>query len=264
MKVLYQFLMPCLVFFSLPSKAQQLSQDEPIDPTAGTQISVHIPSPERETRQVWNTIRDIQFFNQHGYRVNLPKAQLIDSLVQYSQNGHLEEQHYRELETLMKSQIFNPQDYQKGYALTQHRLPFLRQLVAELDTTKFQWPFRKFPEYHIYLTLYGPGGSYDPDQGTITLYTTTNGQFKLYDDPANTIIHEIVHIGIETSIIQQYQVPHPLKERLVDTFVIRHFGDRLPQYRPQNFGDPAIDQQLTHKCDFQNLHQIVETFLAKK
>ena len=227
-------------------------------------ISVHIPTPEQEAQQVWNTIRDINFFDQHGYTINLPQGPLIDTLLQRARQGQLSDTHFNQLSAFMENTVFRKEDYEKGHSKTQARLPQLNKMIAQIDTTNYHWPFKRFPHYQVYLTLYGPGGSYNPDAGTIILYTTTKGQFKQYDDPANTLIHEIVHIGIENAIIQRYQVPHPLKERLVDTFVIKHFGQQLPEYRRQNMGDPNIDPLLTQKSDFQNLHQIVETFLAKK
>ena len=46
----------------------------------------------------------------------------------------------------------------------------------------------------INLTLYGPGGSYNPQEGSIILMITKEGTFKQSLDPAETIVHEIVHI----------------------------------------------------------------------
>jgi len=72
-----------------------------------------------------------------------------------------------------------------------------------------------------------------------------------YDNPANTIIHEIVHMGIEKSIIQKYNLSHGLKERIVDTIVYVLFGEFLPEYKVQNMGDTKIDKFLKKEGGFQ-------------
>ena len=112
--------------------------------------------------------------------------------------------------------------------------------------------------YEVIFTLYGSGGSYDPQTGLITLFTTKEGKFKKYQNPANTIIHEIVHIGMEHSLVQKYNLAHGLKERIVDTFVFLMFGELLPEYTIQNMGDPGIDEHLRNKEDLKALNTILE------
>ena len=74
-----------------------------------------------------------------------------------------------------------------------------------------------------------------------------------YEQPANTIIHEIVHLGVETSLVQRYQLSHPMKERLVDTIVYLLFNDLLPQYKVQNMGETRLDQYLSTPEDLVDL-----------
>lgn len=120
------------------------------------------------------------------------------------------------------------------------------------------------PTYRVLLTLYGPGGSYDPEIGQILLYTTPQGSFKQYKNPANTIIHEITHIGMEQSIVQAFQLSHPMKERVVDQFVQLNFGKKLPQYRIQNMGETRIDAYLKNKKSLRNLDQHLQVLLKNK
>lgn len=115
----------------------------------------------------------------------------------------------------------------------------------------------------ISIPLYGPGGSYNADNGSITLLTNQRGGFRQYANPLYTLIHEVVHMGIEDSIVQRFAVPHGLKERIVDTFVSIHFADELPDYRIQQMGNPAIDAELTDSEALERLHQIVEEFQAQ-
>ena len=120
-----------------------------------------------------------------------------------------------------------------------------------------------FDKYKVLFTLYGTGGSYDPDEGTITLLTNKEGGFMKYKNPAYTIIHEITHMGMEYSIIRKYNLSHGLKERIVDTFVYLMFQEKLPEYKIQNMGDKNIDRNLNKRKDIESLDTIVSEFVNK-
>ncbi|MEL6132505.1 MAG: hypothetical protein AAFR59_03980, partial [Bacteroidota bacterium] len=106
----------------------------------------------------------------------------------------------------------------------------------------------------------GTGGSYDPDKGVVTLWTDTSGVFMKYEEPAYTIIHEIVHMGIEYSIVQKYDLSHELKERIVDTFVYLMFKENLPEYTIQDMGNTQIDRYLGKPEDIGSLDAIAAKF----
>ena len=138
-------------------------------------------------------------------------------------------------------------------------MSLINSFITKIDSEKknWDWEFNTFDRYKIIFTLYGTGGSYDPDQGTITLLTTKDGRFMNYENPANTIIHEIVHMGMEYSIVQKYKLSHGNKERIVDTFVYLMFKDQLSDYSIQNMGDPKIDSYLDSKQKINTLNAIV-------
>jgi len=131
--------------------------------------------------------------------------------------------------------------------------------ISIMDTFK-DWGFKTFNSYTVQLTLYGPGGSYDNTTGQITLFTTQNGKFKGYESPANTLIHEIFHIGIEEAVVEKYNLTHQQKERLVDLFVKIWFGEVLPEYRLQSFGDSRLDKWFSSRKDFINLPERIKQF----
>lgn len=227
-------------------------------------LQIQIPTVEMETDYVWRTLQDIPFFEQNNYNVSLPQYGLIDTLKQKARTNSLTDTDYEALATLMQDSVYQRSDYEQGYEKVAAELASLNQMVQELTTTSYNWPFTTFEVYPVTLTLYGPGGSYNPGEGSILLYTTTDGRFKQYENPANTIIHEIVHIGIESSIVGQYNVPHTLKERIVDQFVLLSFGDYLPEYRVQNMGENRPDRHLQSKDDLLELTAIVERMLAEE
>lgn len=224
-------------------------------------VQVNIPTVEAETEYVWRTIIDTQFFEDNNYQVSLPGGELIESLKQKAKTNSLSDTDYGNLKTFMVKEIYNPSDYQKGYQNIKSKLALINTMIQEVGALKLNWAFREFETYQVNLTLYGPGGSYNPDEGSLLIYTTLDGRFKQYDNAAHTLIHEIVHIGIEKSIILKYEVPHPLKERIVDTFVSLHFQEHLPDYKIQNMGDTRTDPYLKKKDDLKNLDEIVARIL---
>lgn len=226
-------------------------------------IRIVVPTAVEEADQVWSTISDITFFEQQGYSLNLPKGKLIDTLITKSKSGDLRPADHAALKKFMSQEIYSLADYEKGARLIEGQKGLLHDLLTGLESDHFSWGFKEFVVYEVRLTLYGSGGSYDPDTGTIVVLTTVNGGFKQYSNPVNTLMHEIVHIGLEHPIMEKYKVPHGLKERIVDRFVDLSFGAHLPEYRIQDMGDARIDAQLRSKKDLENLDQIVAQFLRE-
>ena len=224
-------------------------------------INIHIPTALEETDYVWRTIQDIHFFEKNNYVIQLPEGSLIDQLKFRAKTGNLSSSDYEELKLFVRDSIYKESDYQNGYNKIKTRLTLILAMIDEVTHSDFGWNFKEFDKYDIHLTLYGPGGSYNPDNGSILIFTTPQGEFKNYEDPANTIIHEIVHIGIEESIITEYNVPHPLKERLVDTFVFLYFAEDLPDYKIQDMGETRSDPYLRSKNNLKELDEIVSRIL---
>jgi hypothetical protein len=224
-------------------------------------INVAIPTPESESRYIWQNIRDIKFFDANGYSLALPQAELTAKLLANSRSNSLNTSDLDSLQALMKKAIYNRANYLSGYNKIIEAMPTIEKALQILSKSGWGWSFREFTQYQINLTLYGPGGSYNPDNGSILLLTTPDGRFKGYSNPANTIIHEMVHIGIDSSIVRRYNLPHPNKEHIVDLFVQTFFGEFLPDYRIQSFGDKRIDKYLTSKEDFANLPKSIEKYL---
>ncbi|GEM_PF-704879 len=227
-------------------------------------VVVTIPSAAQEADYIWQTIRDISFFEEHGYEVNLPEGELISTLKQKARSGQLSDADQVALTELMVDEVYRKKDYLPGFKHIEAQLKSLNLLIDSLHAMDFAWDFKVYEEYRVNLSLYGPGGSYDPYEGSILLCTTSNGDFKGYKNPTNTIIHEIVHIGIEESIVLQYQVPHTMKERIVDTFVSLHFKEFLPEYRIQDMGEYRTDSYLDTVEDIVELDSIVQDILKEE
>lgn len=227
-------------------------------------VVANIPTADSESEYIWRTIQNIKFFEEENYHVSLPEDSLIKDLKVKSKLGKLTNEDYKRLKAVIQDSIYNKADYQKGYEKIENELELINRMIDEISQSNFNWNFKEFNTYQVNLTLYGPGGSYNPDEGSILIFTTTQGQFKNYDNPVNTIIHEITHIGIEEAIINKYNVPHTLKERIVDTFVFLNFNEYLPDYRIQDMGEKRTDQYLKTKEDLKDLNRFVETIMDEK
>ncbi len=227
-------------------------------------FKVNIPGPELEAERVWRHIRDIEFFEQYNYTLSLPEGSLIEALKVKSRKKQLSDSDFEALSAFMRDSIYQIEDYQKGYQKIILQASKVDQMLQVLAAQDYQWGFKVYPIYQINLTLYGPGGSFDPSLGAIEIFTTTDGQFKGYSDPVNTLIHEVVHLGIQASIIDEYEVPHPMKERIVDKMVDTFFQDQLPNYRVQEMGENRIDRYLKTQKDFQQLDKWVVDILKNE
>lgn len=225
-------------------------------------ISISIPTINQEATSIWKTINDIEFFEKNGYNINLPKSELIDNLIIKSKNKTFSNLDYASIHELIEIEIYNKKDYLLALKKVQEQEQLVNSIILQLDSLRkfWDWDFKMYENYNVVFTLYGSGGSYDQATGTVTLFATKEGTFKMQSNPANTIIHEIVHIGIENSIVQRYKLPHWLKERIVDKIVFILFSSFLPEYKIQNMGNLKIDDYLLNKNDINNLSKILNNY----
>lgn len=225
----------------------------------GSRIDIVRPTIQQEATSIWRTINDYTFLENQGYRIHLPDDAIIDSLIIKSKHGAFGNEDFSTIYALLDTTFFDPEDYEQAHQKVADELALLNEFVAEIDAKKDQWDwtFKMFDQYKVVFTLYGTGGSYDPDEGIVTLLTNKEGGFMKYSNPAYTIIHEITHMGMEYSIVQHYNLPHGLKERIIDTFVSLMFGEELPDYTIQAMGEEEIDTYLNKEKDIESLNAII-------
>ncbi|MCW5818255.1 MAG: hypothetical protein KIT84_45070 [Labilithrix sp.] len=184
---------------------------------------------------LWRQLRDMPFFRQNRYEVGLPSHPLFQRLAQDGIAGEDKDAAQR----VFLAEVYDPRALTAGVAAIEARAPELRPALATFARWSSRWGFTSAPRYEVVLTLYGPGGSYDPDTATITVLTTPDGRFK--KEPLHNLVHEMVHIGIERPIVRRFDLTHHEKERLVDRLCIVAFADLLPGYQPQPLGPPELD-----------------------
>lgn len=252
---LTKLMLLCFLIISLSFKSQ----------TKESRIEIVIPTIEQEATSIWRTINDINFLEKQGYNINLPKASLIDSLIKKSKNGTFGNEDFPAIYTLVETKVFEQKNYEQAIQKVGNEIDLMNNLINEINDkkTNWDWDFKMFDKYKVVFTLYGTGGSYDPNEGIVTLLTNKEGGFMKYKNPAYTIIHEITHIGMEYSIVSKYNLSHSLKERIVDTFVYLMFQKEMPEYKIQSMGDENIDKYLITQKDIESLNSIMSEYVKK-
>ncbi len=224
-------------------------------------IEVFANTAKQEADMIWYFIENIEFLQKYNYQLSFPQNELIPILIERSKNDDLNKKDFEKLSKLISEKIYNKNDYSAGINNIKKVLPEIEGIFSKFEEFHSKWNFKIFKEYKLFLTLYGSGGSYEPDKGEITILTTKTGEFKRGINPIGTIIHEFVHIGIEERIIQKYNIQQIIKERIVDKFVSANFNDILPDYFIQNFGDTTIDKYLEDKNCWNNLPYFIEKYV---
>lgn len=236
-----------------------------LKPNSTNQLKISIPSIQQEATSIWRTINDISFLESQGYQIHLPQHEIIDTLLKKSKEKKFGNNDFAKIYQILESDIYDKSKYTLAWNKVKEQEDLINSLIRRLINTQssWNWGFKTFATYEVVFTLYGTGGSYDPDRGLVTLFTNQEGKFMKYKNPANTIMHEIVHMGIEQSLVQELQISHGVKERIVDKITFILFGDQLPNYQIQNMGNPGVDKILQSKEDIKTLKTSLENFKSR-
>jgi hypothetical protein len=206
------------------------------------------------------------FLDQYGYTpyLSFPADSAIADLQQKAREKKLEDKDYQTLLNLMQ-QRYSADDYLKAAQEISTSFTVVSQTWPVFEKFNRAWDFKLFPVYTVQLTLYGTGGSYDPDTGNIIMRMTEEGSFVEGTNPADIIIHESVHLGIEP-LIQQYAIDQRVKERIVDRFVQDNFHWLVPDYtmQPTSFTDASIDPYLQGAAAWDQLPEKLKEYTARK
>ncbi len=236
----------------------------PATPQPSARLTAATPSAQDEVNRIWADLQRIDWFDQYGYKPVFPSDPAIQPIIQKARDKRLENRDLENLSRIFTDGIYNHGDYEKGYVAVVASFRTVEKALPSFQPYSDKWGFKIFSNYKVRLTLYGMGGSYNYRDGEIILLTNRDGKFQRGFNPSETIIHEAVHIGVEEAIIQRYSIDQPVKERIVDKFVLDHFLALVPGYVPQSVGDPSIDKYLTGADAWDDLPARIEKFKANK
>lgn len=223
------------------------------------EVRVEAPSAEDAFSYLWTVLTKMPFYKANGYQVALPDHAEFLALAEKGIDGQTDRSYYFELFT---EEVYSADEYTAGLAAVQKELPTVRAALPLFKQVEGRWGFVLHDPYLVRLTLYGPGGSYDPFTGMVILMTTSQGTFKR-PNPAHTTVHEMVHMGVQ-HLVEQFKLIHAEKERLVDLFCLLALADILPDYQGQGIGDRALDPYVTKQAIEQDLPAALEAFVASR
>lgn len=220
-----------LTLFALQAVAQQTDHQGFAVEANGKRLVVRPQTPAEAYEYLQQTLSQMSFFDANGYDVSLPDHQGFD---EEGETGGL---------NTFADEVYRQSDFASAMGVLRERKNMLQQALEWFSTLDDSLSFYVPTEYTVVLTLYGPGGSYNPESATITMLTTPDGRFK-GGGGAHTIVHEMMHIAVEEALVQRFGLSHWEKERLVDVLCQRELGSLLTDYRQQPLGDVRFGEAV--------------------
>lgn len=164
-------------------------------------------SSEFEKHRITSTLHEADWFIKNGYSpwINLPCGKKLEEVMENESIDYL----------LNEAEKEYSEEYFKKI---EEKITEQWEQYVPLFNTYFEETHLHLEDaYEVYLTKYGVGGSYNLPQKIII-----NIQRKSDDGIMKTLIHELVHLSIQ-SLIEKYDVEHWIKERLVDLILEKNF-----------------------------------------
>lgn len=118
---------------------------------------------------------------------------------------------------------YDPTFYLAGIERVQASIPTIQDAIKKFRQFQQAWGSELENSYHIRLTRYGTGGSYDIKTREVIMRTTQHGDFQRAN-PAATPLHEITHLCIE-HLVKQFGLSFSEKESLVKEIDITLFPE---------------------------------------
>jgi len=185
--------------------------------TNQTQILFKMPIIEEELEHLFFVFDNEKLLKSENFIELYPSS--LDSEIE-----KLRKLNDKKIVAYFKNSIYNPEFYKKGIAkLNKHKQNIIKLIdVLKNDSYKF---LEIFPEYTVRLTLFGTDGMYVYENQEIILKTSTQGIFNW--GIVKTILHEVIHIGIEKRA-RETKMLQEKKEEIVNEIFdrkIKHLVD---------------------------------------
>lgn len=207
---------------------------------------------------LWSVLLKMPFYTQNGYAdVALPNDIEITNLA--NNPSELQLTKPETLGNRFIQKIYRLSDYKIGIEKINSEIENITNNFPVFEKLNTSWGFKLFPQYTILLTLYGPGGSYNSDTGTILIRTSVDGKFQ--NPKLQSIIHEITHLGIEDNIVKKYNLNHSEKEALVNIMCRINFSSLFGSPKDKKMANNPFVSLVTAES-INNLPQIIENYIS--
>ena len=230
-----------------PDPSPEALSSPSLDPSSKSRLEVRINTGEEEWQRIASYLRRSHFFVREGYRLSFPEHPAFQRITREGAPPTFEE--IEKLREVFMQEIYDPTLYEAALRTIAESEPGLEEVLSRFEKWQSAWGFKTFDTYIVRLTRYGTGGSYCYLAGEIILRVEPDGSFGRGANPWHTIVHEMVHIGVEEAIVIPLQLGHWEKELLVDIVTQRAFGHLLPGYKvgeqgPRDLGSVVANADL--------------------
>jgi hypothetical protein len=204
----------------------------------GERLLIRPQTSQEAFAYLWRTLQQMPFFRKNGYDVALPEDATIAAIARG--DVALDTVNRTALEKRFSEEIYDASSFDSALEALRGTPRILDDVLPVFAQWAQSWGFVLHERYRVLLTLYGPGGSYDSNTGTITLWASSKGDFK-GGGGTQTIVHEMVHLGTEKNIVRPLKLTHWEKERLVDRICALQLAKALGGYPMQSKGETDLD-----------------------
>ena len=168
-------------------------------------------------------VKKLDWYREHGYGPRLPAAEVVEACIRAiasdAEGGVC---------ASWERKVYEPGVFDAPLRALEAEKPIIEAGTEKLRRLAETWSFYLPDAIEILVTRYGVGGSYRRQEGQVLLRISEDGGLKT---PAVKAIHEIVHIGVEQSIVEAHALPHDEKEAVVDGIIVAHV---FPDYAVQD------------------------------
>lgn len=220
-------------------------------------IIVRAQNPDEEFNYLIRVLEKMPFYNKYGYKIPIPDHPFF---LKISNNlDLLKKLDMEEARDIFRKEVYDFSYFKNGLKIIEQDIDLAEKAIKKMKEWK-RWGFKLFSKYEVRLTAFGPGGSYDLDTGSIIMKISRDGRFKRI--PATTIVHEIIHIGIEECIVKKFKLTHLEKEGIVDAICANYFKDVSVDYIVQNLSNKTVFN-IVSKNSLKSLLQEVKRYKAR-
>lgn len=184
-----------------------------------------------ELKTVKEIVADLKWYYENGYNVLLP-------------NGIGNKSSFKEIETKVKEEMAVNKN--KFTSLKKELNKIVKENKKELDEFFSNFEYVVPSTIKVYLTNYGPGGSYHtPNKIVVLAQNNILGLLEI-------IVHESVHLIIEEPFIQKNKIIHWQKEMVVDVLCGHPLLEKIYGKNTIQRSSEKISKKLIEKLKFKN------------
>lgn len=195
-----------------------------------------------------------EFYNKIGHYICIPKNEYFKKL--WKKDGF---ESFGINKNEFGNNIYNESLYEEDVKDTKKEIEKIDIFFDKIKDWG-KWGFKVFDNYQVKFSAYGTGGAYNYLNGDIIILISS---LRAYKKPfLHTIIHEVIHMGIEESIVLKNNLEHWEKEALVDAICINYFSDILKDYKVQEKVDEKYFK-LISKDNIFELPKMIENLKNK-